>query len=737
MAESTELGITIHFQGEAVQFDKGVDGMNKALRLLKKDVKMLNQDLKNLDPKSIETLTAKMKNLSEQEELAKKIMDTYVQDLVKLAKSGKYTDAQFSAAQKKVVKAHDELVNIKKQIQNTNEYLAHMNDKWGNIADKIERSGEAMQNIGNAMGTVGNVLRPVTNFLNESVDSAIAFEDAFADVRKTLEINGSTAEETEERYMAIADSLRQMATEVPTAADELARIAGLAGQMGVGEKDIVSFTKAMVDFGNATNISAEEAAQEIAQIYNVIGKAGDYSTLENLLSTIVHLGNNSATTEKDIVEMFRNISAASSRIGMTEQQMAALAATLSSLGLDKGGASAISTIMSKIDMAVATNSKELKEWAANAQMSVKDFKSLWQEDAAGALVTILEGLKKTVDAGGNLNEVFQDLNIKELRRIDTMGRLVNGQEVYTNSLEMANEAFKDGTALSDEANKRYQTMASRLQILKNTFNEVMMQLGDSLMPVLSSLVGTLQSIAEWLGNLDPEIVKIAAFVTMIIGTLGSFLIMAGRLVSSLGALAKVLGPIVKSVGTLGGSTLKMVGIIGAVVAALILLYNNSEEFRNLINDIAKMIWNKVQPAFSNLVDVCKNLWDIISYLFDKLMDLFDLFMQSAAGEFFKKTIMNIVDALTAFIEILGYALGWLRDLLGLFKKTIGLVNDVDYSSFKVIKPTGSGAYSSGGFSVTLNNSFNVSGDPSQSLLKQWADVLTDQVNENLGRMYAG
>ena len=54
--------------------------------------------------------------------------------------------------------------------------------------------------------------------------------------------------------------------------------------------------------------------------------------------------------------------------------------------------------------------------------------------------------------------------------------------------------------------------------------------------------------------------------------------------------------------------------------------------------------------------------------------------------------------------------------------------------------TQSGGYSSGGFmsggTLTLNNSFTINNGNSitEATLKNWADILTEQINENLGRM---
>ena len=48
-------GIVIEFYGNTVQFDKSIDGVNKALKSVKQELSNLNKQIK-LDPNNVEKL---------------------------------------------------------------------------------------------------------------------------------------------------------------------------------------------------------------------------------------------------------------------------------------------------------------------------------------------------------------------------------------------------------------------------------------------------------------------------------------------------------------------------------------------------------------------------------------------------------------------------------------------------------------------------------------------------------
>lgn len=717
-----ELGIAIKFHGQKQEFEASQAAIERSINILKKDVKRLNQDLK-LDPSNIRVLSEKFKNLKQQENLARRSLKSLNAELGEINKRTKDPfDKEYSGKLKEIEKMDKKLLDIRKQLKNVTDGFAEAEDETMSFAEAMNKAGDSVKGLGDNLSPISNA---AAGYLKSVANSAIEFEDAFADVRKT--VNG-----TDEELDQLSVDLRKLATEVPTTATDLAHIAGLAGQMNVPTEQIVDFTRSMVDFANSTNISAEEATQEIAQIYNVIGKGGDYSSLDNLLSTIVELGNNTATTEKDIVDMFKNISAASSRVGMTESQMAALAATLSSLGLDKGGASAISKIMSNIDIAVDQNTGMLKEWANVAGMEVKEFKELWNEDAASGILAVVEGIAKSEEEGKSFNETLEDLNIKELRQIDTLSRLTNANADYARNLSLADSAYAEGTALSEEAAKRYETVASQIQVMKNNFMEFALALGDTLLPYIEYLVQAFKDLADWLNGLEPHTKLLISRILVITASLAPLLKLVGsgmkafatlstvlgkivpiatKIASLISKIIPLLGSIVKAVFTYIGANTGLIAVIVFVVAGFVALYKNCEPFRNLID---------------NLIGKIKDLW-----------------------KQFKKT---------NYIEVLGEKFGWFGEIIGLLLegvkklvtwfgsllkkmgKFLGLASDVNDTNISVTK--GVRSYSGGvsGISslgsVSVQNSFSINNTSNitESQVRSWANIITDQVNENLGKM---
>lgn len=720
------IGIDIKLMLDDAALDRNVDKLNKDLRLLKKEVGYLNKELK-FDPKNIENLNRKFENLRAQEQLASKALKIYKEDLNNLQSQGIISGDAVDQAVLGAEKMQGELFNIQRQMQKCQELIDQQSNGWNVAANALEKASQKAGELADKLAPISKVAQ---GFLGGAVQSAIDFQDAFADVEKT--VSGANRFDFQE----ISSGLRDMAKEVPTTAEELAHIAGLAGQMNVSKDQIVDFTRAMVDFGNATDITAEAATQEISQIYNVIGKGGDFSTLDNLLSTIVELGNNTATTESAIVEMYRNIAAGASRVGMSEQQMAALAATLSSLGLDKGGASAISKVMTNIDRAVDGNTEALAEWANVAGMSAEEFSQLWNSDASSGLLTVVQGIARMNEEGISMNNTLEDLGIKEIRQIDTLSRLTNANEEYAKNIKLANSAYKDGTALNEEASKRYKTVASQILILKNNFTEFSMAIGEILLPYVEWLIQSFQQITDWLNNLQPHtkllitrilaIVavlaplllgasKILGFLSMIVRNVGLMTQGIKILFSAISALWSFLLPIIQGIGAFIASHALWIGIIFALGVAFKTLYDNCQPFKEFVD---------------KLIQGVKDLWE--------------QFMQTNWIEALGEKFGWIGEVIGLVVEAVKTLFGWMGKLIDKVLEFLGLKGSVEAGigglggmarGITALDVSGmrSGGMMSG--TVTVNNSFTITtNDVTEAAVRNWADLITDRVNENLGRM---
>lgn len=291
------------------------------------------------------------------------------------------------------------------------------------------------------------------------IKAGVEYEQAFAGVRKTVDA-------TEAELQALSQGIRDMAKEMPTSASEIAGVAEAAGQLGIQTENILGFTKTMVMLGDATNMSADEAATSLARLANITGMP--QSSFDRLGSTIVALGNNFATTESEITAMGLRIAGAGSQVGMTEAQIMSFSAALSSVGIEaEAGGSAFSKVLVDMQLATEKGGESLQQFANVAGMSASQFKQAFQTDAAGAMASFIKGLSESEAKGKSAIAVLDEMGITEVRMRDMLLRAAGASDTFTEALELGSAAWEENVALTNEANQRYKTMGSRLAILKN------------------------------------------------------------------------------------------------------------------------------------------------------------------------------------------------------------------------------------------------------------------------------
>ena len=334
--------------------------------------------------------------------------------------------------------------------------------------------------------------------------AAMDWESAWAGVTKT--VDGSR-----EQMSGLETDLRNLAKELPASHQEIAAVAEAAGQLGVHVDDVAAFTKTMINLGETTNMSAEEAATTLQRFMNVMGTST--SNVDRLGSTIVGLGNSFATTEAEIATMAQRIAGVGRQLGMSEGDVLGFAAAMSSVGIEaEAGGTAISMSMKKIDAAVREGGDGLSEWAKLAGVSAGEFKRAWGDDAATAMASVVEGLGGVVASGESAAAVLDDLGIKGIRESDVMNRLAlatqeagSEQNLLRDALEMAAREWEANNALQLEAEKRYETRAAKAQIAINSIKDEAITLGQYLLPAIDSLLQAATSAAEGFGALPDGI----------------------------------------------------------------------------------------------------------------------------------------------------------------------------------------------------------------------------------------
>lgn len=379
---------------------------------------------------------------------------------------------------------------------------------WNTLANTALVAGGGM------VATMGTVTK-----------AAISWESAWAGVKKTTD-------GTPEQMAALEAELRGLARTLPATHEEIAGVAEAAGQLGIKRENVAAFTKTMIDMGESTNLSADEAATSIARFTNIMGSVGKHGeeAYSRVGSAMVALGNNFATTESEINSMAMRLAGAGAQINMTEGDVLGLAAAMSSVGIEaEAGGTAMSTVMKKVDSAVRDGGDSLADFAKVAGLSAEEFAAKWRSSPSAALDLFVQGLGKVKESGGSVSETLTELGIKGIREQDTMLRLAGAAGILGDALATGNEGFKQNSALIDEATQRYQTAESRIKIAWNGIKDSAITAGAVMLPVVANIADGVAKTAEAIGSLPAPVL---GATTAIAGLAGGGLLLVGGLMKA-------------------------------------------------------------------------------------------------------------------------------------------------------------------------------------------------------------
>ena len=423
---------------------------------------------------------------------------------------------------------------------------------WVKAGGKIAEVAGKMYNAGDKMAKMGDMLTrsvtvPMVAIGTYAAKAAIGFDTALANVRKTADM-------TEEQLQKLGDSALDLSTKQPVTAETILNIEALGAQLGVANDKLESFATVVSGLDIATNMDFETAGSQMAQFANITQMTQD--KFENYGSTIVDLGNHLATTESDISNMALRLAGAGTAANFSQAEILGMSGAMSSLGIKaEAGGSAMTRIIQDISKNVANGSGIVKEYARVAGVSADEFSNMWRNKPMEAIELLVEGLKKLNDNGTDMNVTLEKLGIKNIRNSDTMRRLAGAGDLLRESVERANTAWNENSALQNEVNKRNESLASRLQVLKNKVDEIAITVGrplvDAVIDALNAcqpLIDGVANLADGFANMDEAGQRTVLAFAGIVAAAGPVLSVTGRLLKGFSAQVDAIGKFIQSVG---------------------------------------------------------------------------------------------------------------------------------------------------------------------------------------------
>ena len=235
-------------------------------------------------------------------------------------------------------------------------------------------------------------------------------------------------------------------------------------------------------------------------------------------------------------------------------------------------------------------------------------------------------------------------------------------------MDVSNAAYKENSALTDEASKRYETFNAQLSQTKEMATNVGIQFGEIMMPYIQKLLEKIQGLVEWFGNLDSGTQEFIVKAAAIAAAIGPILSVVGKIVSFGGTISKVIGVVLKIIpvvtsalsgigAVIGGTILPALGAAAAAIAP----------FLPIIAAVA--------AAIAAVIVVIKNWATITDFISEKWNALTSFLGEATSNiqTFFSEHLGIIGDMIALRIEVIKTIITTTVNIIKILIQTFGQV----------------------------------------------------------------
>lgn len=368
-----------------------------------------------------------------------------------------------------------------------------------------------LQNAANLAMTVQGAMAALTG-LKSTVQGAVQayadMQEAQADVRK---YTGMTTEQVDD----LNESLKRMDTR--TSREQLNALAGDAGRLGIQSKqDILDFVAAadMINVALGEDLG-EDAVKNIGKLAQLYGEDKTMGLKQAMLATgsaINELAQNSAASEPYLLDFTARLAGVGKQAGISQTDIMGFAAVLDeSMLRDETASTALQQLIVKIFQKPA-------EMAQAAGIEVKAFADLVRTDANAALVQFFEAMKAR---GGfdSLAPMFEQMHLNGQRAVGVLSAVADKTDLLRERQRLANVAYRDGTSIQSEFDVKNNTVQASLDKARKRFNELAVELGQKLLPLVrdgihlsSGILRLLSSTISFVGRNAATLATLTAMV---------------------------------------------------------------------------------------------------------------------------------------------------------------------------------------------------------------------------------
>lgn len=689
-------GITVQIGGDTTGLSKALSGVNKQIKDTQSKLKDVNKLLK-MDPSNTTLLAQKQKLLADAVEKSKSKFESLKEASKNAAETRKNYDAfaqKFEPVQAAIDKTSERLKSLRDQMataaetdgkdsetykalaeqakttagelkelkQQAQDIRAEFNNPLspeqfdalqretieaeqdckktqaafrefgGVVAQEMQVAGAAVSAVGEKISGVGEkitgagkALLPVTGAITgagtASVVAASDFETSMAKLSTIADTSKVSTDDLKQQILEVSN-------QYGVSAADIAEAAYSAISAGQDTEDAVQFVADAMQLAKAGFTDSGTAIDTLTTILNAYGDAsGSAADISDRLITAQNLGK---TTVAELGSSMGKVIPTAAMYGVNLDNLASAYVTTTKNGIATAESTTyINGMLNELGKSGSTASEVLEKKTGKSfkelmddGSSLSDVLAIVQQaaDESGKSMADMFGSQEAAKAAATIVQHADDFNSAMDAMVDSSGKTA------------------DAFAVVDD------TTATTLEKLKTSAQNVAIQFGETLLPVVEEVMGYVQQFVDWLQSLDDEQRQMIVTIAAVVAAIAPALIVTGSVVHGVGEVIIGVGNVIsvggKMVGFITGTVIptitSVVSTIGlvpiAIIALVLLIAAKGDEIQGILQKVDNFLqgvfatdWTKIfggvlGEALNMFFADVKNIWDSIKKVLDGIID---------------------------------------------------------------------------------------------------------------------
>ncbi|SSS87925.1 Phage-related minor tail protein [Acinetobacter baumannii] len=612
-------GLSIGLGLDTLKLDSGLTDLKSKLKLVNSEMKA-NLSAFDSGDKSLAKYETRLQGLNKKLEVQKAITDKAMKSYEKMVKEHGEGSKEADNAAKSYNNEVTALNNLERNVGRVRDELGKLTKEqqlsesgWSKLGDSAEKTGSKLTGIGNGMKDLGKsmsmyIAAPIAGLGIAAVNTAKDFE---AQMSKVAAISGATAEEV----IKLKDAALELGASTSKSASEVAAGQESLAAMGFTVEEILGAMPGVISAAEASGSDMAQTADVMASSLSIFGlEASEASRVADILA---QTANQSAADLTDMQYALKYAGPPAAALGVSMEELSSAIGIMTNAGMQ--GEQAGTTLRAAL-LGLLDPSEENSKLMESMGIAITD--------AEGNFVGISNLITNLSESMEGQTETQKAATLASLVGTEAVSGMLSLMKAGPDEIDKMTKSLENsGGASADAAAKMKDNLQGALDGLQGAIETAGIQIGTILTPAIKNLTEFTQGLVQKFLDLSPTAQKMSVVFAGIVAAIGPLLVAGGLFLGLLGQMMTSLAPVAASIAKAGGLLkwlrLGLVAITGPVGIAIgvltllgtgfLLLYKNSETFRdgvqNLLGKIKELAQNAlkaIQPAIQAVVKFFKD-----------------------------------------------------------------------------------------------------------------------------------